>query len=330
MDLPDSLDAVVPLLLGSKLRIAGTVALSVVVVIGAAAGLGVLGVPSVAAVDNEFAGVNNSTTTIETDLVVSNPNPVGITLGDVRIDYTVSMNDVRVATGDREGVSLAPGNSTTELTTQMDNQQIPPWFASHVRNGEQSQLTVDANVTAERLGRSKQFTITRPIQTDLLGQFSSNETRPVRADDSALTGSPLVESPVMYVNETDAEWGAVTSEETPINVDFVAYNPQDYPLTVSSIDYEITMNDVLVGQGSSETNAAIPSEATERVQTRTAITNANLDEWWASHLENDQVTDLQIRFYATVEVEGQSFRVPVRALDHQDTIETHIFEDNAS
>jgi len=34
-------------------------------------------VPSVAAIDNTFGDVTNETTAIETDLVVSNPNPAG-------------------------------------------------------------------------------------------------------------------------------------------------------------------------------------------------------------------------------------------------------------
>jgi len=326
MDLPDDLGALRALLLGSKLRVAGTAVLTLSVMLGAAVGLGALGVPGVAAVDNEFGAVDESTTTIETDLVISNPNPVGATFVDVRIDYGVSMNDVRVANGSRQGVSLQPGNSTTELTTRMDNQQIPPWFASHVRNGERSRLVVDADVRSERLGRSKQFTVERSIETDLIGQFDSNETRPVEVEDSTLTATPLVKNPVLYVNETSADWGDVSRERTPMNVEFVAYNPQLYPLTVTEIDYEITMNDVLVGEGSSETNAAILPDQSERIETTTAITNDNLDEWWVTHLENEQVTQLEIRFYATVEIEGQEFRVPVRALDHEETIETNIFE----
>ncbi|MEA5408813.1 hypothetical protein VB773_15400 [Haloarculaceae archaeon H-GB2-1] len=47
------------------------------VTVGGAFAAGVLGVPSVVAVENSFAGVSNETTTIETDLTVSNPNPVG-------------------------------------------------------------------------------------------------------------------------------------------------------------------------------------------------------------------------------------------------------------
>jgi LEA14-like dessication related protein len=320
------MDAFRAVLLGSRLRIAGTAIVALLLAVGLAVGLGVFGAPSVAAVDNEFGDVNESTTTIETDLVINNPNPFGVNLGGVDVDYTVSMNDVRVAEGAREGVSIQSGNSTIPLTTRMDHEQIPPWWASHVRNGEQSQLVIDADAESERLGRGKQFTAERSIETDVVGQFDSNETRPVEVDDSAVSLLPVVEEPFMYINETRAEWGDVSREETPMNVAFAAHNPQSFPITVAEMEYEITMNDVVVGEGSSDTNAVIAPGETRDIETQTAITNDALDEWWVSHLRNDQVTDVQIRFYATLEVDGQEIRVPVRPLDHDETVETHIFE----
>ncbi|MEF8808618.1 MAG: hypothetical protein V5A53_11170, partial [Natronomonas sp.] len=54
-----------------------------------AVAFGVLGAPSVEAVDNEFGEVTEETTVIHTDLVINNPNPVGVRLGDTQINYTV-------------------------------------------------------------------------------------------------------------------------------------------------------------------------------------------------------------------------------------------------
>jgi len=67
-------------------------------------------VPSVAAIDNTFGDVTNETTAIETDLVVSEPEPRGIGLDDVSVNYTVSMNDIQMAQGGREGVRVGTGN----------------------------------------------------------------------------------------------------------------------------------------------------------------------------------------------------------------------------
>jgi len=108
------------------------------------------------------------------------------------------MNDIQMAQGGREGVRVGTGNSTLGLETQLRNEEIPPWWVSHVRNGERTTLDIDATATSGRLGRSVDFSRSREIQTDLLGAFNSDETRPVNAD------SPLTSDPVLYVNETRA------------------------------------------------------------------------------------------------------------------------------
>ena len=68
--------------------------LLVVVLVGGAVALGIVGAPSVQEVQNRFAGVNNETTTIRTDLIVTNPNPIGVQLGGVSINYTAELNGV--------------------------------------------------------------------------------------------------------------------------------------------------------------------------------------------------------------------------------------------
>ena len=115
---------------------------------------GALGAPSVADVSNHFGTVSEETTTIHTDLVVVNPNPIGFGLGDVTVAYAVDLDDVRIATGEKEGVDVAAGNSTVEMDTEMRNGKIPAWWVSHLRNGEHSELVVHATVTSGTLEES--------------------------------------------------------------------------------------------------------------------------------------------------------------------------------
>jgi len=129
------------------------------------------------------------------------------------------MNDIQMAQGGREGVRVGTGNSTLGLETQLRNEEIPP-VVSHVRNGERTTLDIDATATSGRLGRSVDFSRSREIQTDLLGAFNSDETRPVNAD------SPLTSDPVLYVNETRARVGSVSESETPIEMAFYGVQPE--------------------------------------------------------------------------------------------------------
>jgi LEA14-like dessication related protein len=307
-------------LLGSKLKILFTLvlALGVVVVGGYSAGL--LGAPSVAGVQNQFGDVTDETTEIETDLVVNNPNPVGVSLGDLTVSYDVLMNDVEMANGTKEGVSIGSGTSTVAFTTHMQNDRIPAWWASHVRNGEHTTVRVDAEVRSGTLGRSFDAPpVEEEVSTDLISNFNSTDTREVNAD------QPLVSDPVAYVNETSAQWGEVTDARTPIDTRFVVYNAKTAPMAITEIGYEITMNDVQVGNGTTDREYVIEGHSTRTIRTETVIRNQQLDEWWVSHIQNDQVTQLRIDFYAKVEVAGETFRVPLDELTYEQTVETDIF-----
>lgn len=310
------------LLFGSLLRKVSTVVLALGIVVGGAFVGGFIGVPSVERVDNQFGAVNETHTAIETELVVNNPNPVGIRLGSLSADYTASMNGIEMATGAKEGIGIGTGNSTINLTTQLQNERIPEWWTTHIKNGETTELTVSATAHSGLIGQSASFQpAAETINTDILGQFNSTEDRPINAN------MALVEDPVLVIEQTNASWGDVTSSTTPIDMRFDVYNPKNTPVAISNIGYNITMNDVQVGQGETQEPASIPPKTTETVAFTTDIDNENLDEWWVSHIQNDQTTELRISFYAEVEPPGsdETIRVPLEDLTHTRTIETDFF-----
>jgi LEA14-like dessication related protein len=310
------------LLFGSKLRVAVTVVAGLALAGGGAFAAGFLGVPAVDSVDNRFGAVNESVSEVETNLTVDNPNPVGASLGGVRVNYSVAMNDVTMATGEKRGVSVGAGTSTVDLTTGLQNDRIPAWWVSHVNGGEHSDLAVDATVTSSTLGRSVSFQpANRDVDTDILGQFNSSEDQDVDAN------APLVSDPVLVIEERNASWGEATSQETPIDLTFAVHNPKSEPVVVSSIGYDITMNDVDVGAGETEETVTIPPGETREVSFPTVIRTQALDDWWVSHLRNDQVTNLTIDFYAEIQPpgSGESVRVPLDGVTYEKTIETDLF-----
>lgn len=310
------------LLFGSKIRAAVTVVAGLGLVVGGAFFAGFLGVPTVERIDNRFGAVNETDTAIETDLVVHNPNPIEIRLGQLSVNYMVSMNDIEMARGDKHGVAIGTGNATVNLTTYLQNERIPAWWVSHIRNDEQTDLTVTATVQSGTIGRSTTLQpAARSIETDVISQFNSSEDRPVNAN------APVVSDPVLIIEETNATWGTVTDEETPILIEFDTYNPKASPVVVSNVGYNITMNDVQVGQGETENAVTIPGKTSRVVETPTVVDNERLDEWWVTHLENDQTTELRIDFYAEVEPPGTSetIRVPLDDMTYTKTIETDMF-----
>lgn len=316
------MSAVVDAIRGAgKLRAVVGVFVVLVATVGGAYATGVIGMPGVSGVENRFAAADDETTTIDSELTVRNPNFFPIGLGGVSVNYTVELNEVRFAQGDKQGLNLSTGNASLTFRTVMSNQQIPPWWIAHIRDGESSDLVVDARVNSSTLGRSTTVTaVNREIETDLLSAFNSEEPRPVNAN------LPVVSDPVLYINETKARWGSVSAEETPIQTTFGVYNPKTTPYTITALGYDITMNGIAVGGGEIEKGATIPGKSSREIQAVTVVRNGKLDTWWASHLQRNQVTDLEIDFYAKVDLGGgQAVRVPLDALTYTETMETDIF-----
>jgi LEA14-like dessication related protein len=296
--------------------------------IGGAFALGVIGAPSVVGVENRFGDVNDNRTIIRTDLVLNNPNPIGVRLGGSTVNYTVRMNDVEMATGSKAGLEVQTGNSTLDFETAMFNDRIPPWWVSHIRNDERTNVTIDATVRTSLLG-NQSFDIDqrKQVETDIISAFASDETRPVNAPDSSLGGGLVYSNPVLFVNRTSAEWGQVTQQETPIPMEFTVYNPNTKPYTISEVGYTITMNNITMGEGATEETYVVEGRTTETLRTAPTIRNGRLDEWWVSHLQNDQTTRLRIEFYAKIELDAidKDIRVPLDRLDYTREFETDIF-----
>lgn len=281
---------------------------------------GVIGIPAVVGFENSFGTVNESTTVVLTDITVDNPNPFGIALGGLSVQYTVSMNDVEFGYGEKNGLGLSSGRTTVQLRTYLNNSKIPPWWVSHIRNGEETALEVTADIDTGFGYSTTRQPVDQTITTDILGAFNTSEDQPINSS------APLVENPVAVIRQRNASFGSVSSAETPIEISFVVYNPKDVPITVSELSYDVSMNQIDVGEGTTERTYVIEPKTTETIRTTVNLRNQRLDEWWVSHLQNEQVTRLFIDFSARISVEGvSSIDVPLRALDYETYIRTNIF-----
>ncbi|QZP39039.1 LEA type 2 family protein [Halobaculum magnesiiphilum] len=288
--------------------------------VGGAFALGVVGAPSVGGVENRFGEVTNETTVIESDLTVRNPNPIGVDLGGVTVDYGVSMNGIAMANGTKEGVSVGAGNTSVPFTTELDNSKIPAWWVSHVRNGEHTELRVDAKATSSTLGRSYSTQVSRDIDTSVIEAFRTDEPKPLNAS------SPIVSDPVLILERTEAEWGTVNDERTEIGMTLYLHNPKQYPIVVSEIGYDIHMNDVTMGSGEAAKTTTIAPGETVAVEATTAIRTQRLDEWWVSHLRRNQVTDLRMPFYLVIDLSnGGGGEQRIELDSYQRTVETDVF-----
>jgi len=307
-----------------KYFLVAIVAIIVLVVLGYL--LGIIGVPTVDSVENRFGDVNETTTTIETDVAVNNPNPIGVSLGSLELDYAIEMNEIPMASGSRDGVSIGASGSTIGLETYLRNENIPAWWASHIDAGEQTDLLIDVDLSHGVMGdRAVEIPQQEQIETDILAGFNSTETQEINASNA------FVDDPVLYLNETAGWFGNnVSREETPVEMAFTVHNPKPWAYTITEIGYDVEMNNISVGEGATQKEYVIPGGETTEVRASTAISNQNLDDWWVSHIEQNEVTDLYIDFYVVVDpdlpgIDVEPVRLDTDAFDHETTIETDIF-----
>ncbi|UIO99272.1 LEA type 2 family protein [Halobaculum sp. CBA1158] len=299
------------------------IALAAVVVVGSVGGafaLGVVGAPAVEGVENRFGEVTNETTTIESELTVNNPNPIGARLAGVTAEYGVTMNGIAMANGTKEGVDLGTGNTSIPFSTALDNSKIPAWWVSHVENDEHTELRVNADVHSSLVDRSYSTQVTREIDTSIVEAFRTSEPTPLNAD------APVVSDPVLYLNRTEAEWGEVNDETTGVEMTLYLHNPKSYPITLSEVGYDIYMNNVTMGGGEAGRTTTIPPGETVPVEATTEIRTQRLDEWWVSHLQRDQVTNLTMPFYLVVDLgEAGGGEQRIELDSYQRTVETDVF-----
>lgn len=297
--------------------------------------LGFFGVPEVDSIENEFGTVNNSTTEVNTDITVRNPNPIGVSLGGLTIDYVVNMNEVEMASGTKEGIAIDSGKSSIQLRTYLQNGQIPEWWYTHVSNGEQTTVNINADVSHSTFGGTT-VQQNKSIETDILSAFNSTQQRPVDAN------APAISDPVLYINETQGTYADnVTRQQTPLDMQFTMYNPKVFPYVVTRVGYDIYMNNISVGNGTTDRNTAIPPRGTQAITAETVIENDKLDQWWVSHVKNKQQTELYVDMYMVIKPNRErvpldrapAIRLDSDELDYRTTIETDIFgskEDGAS
>lgn len=285
----------------------------VVLILGVvvAAGAGVFQEPTVEEIQNEWGEITDEETEIITTVVVDNPNPIGLPGGLLGVEYDVVMNGVEMAEGGKSGFGLAAGINELELTTTIDNQKIPKWWMTHINNDEMTAMSIDPTLSV--LG----FTVDVPaqnesIETDILAQVEQDESQEVTA-----LGRTL-----MVIEKTEGAWGDASPEETPLELDVTITNPNPVPIVFTKISYRVEMNGLVVAEGETTDPIEIGPQSTGVVESEAGIDNQKLDEWWVSHLENDERTELKVQFDAVVEIEGQEVDVPLS--DTTDTFETDI------
>jgi LEA14-like dessication related protein len=291
------------------LGIAGVLVLGVVVV-GALATTGVLATPTVESTRSQWGTVGANTTAIETTVSMTNPNPVGVP-GLLSVTYTATLNGVTLAEGTERGVGFGVGANDLAFTTEMENARIADWWVEHVNDGEESKLSLSATVSGPGFSREVPASAST-IETDILGGFTSNETRTVTVRDE----------PLLRISEETAAWGEADAAATPIEFSSTVANVHDYDVTLDGVEYVVTMNGVELGRERRDSGIDVAPGETGELTVTVALNSRKMADWWPEHVRDDERSRLTVEMYGLVDDDGERERVPLRIFEKSLTLQT--------
>lgn len=302
-----------------KMALAG--AAVVVLLLAIIVAIGVLGTPSIQSMSNEWGEVDDDRVEVLTELEVDNPNPIGLGYAVSSVNYTVYMNDVGLATGGTREVDLPSGVGTLELSTDVRADRIPPWWVSHLRNDEVSDLEIDATIGANLgpISSSPSITHTDTVETDVISTLDAGLASIEGEHRSPPIGiDPITIEPAVEVTDTDAAWGEVTAEQTELQLAFTVHNPNVYPIPTPAFAGNLEFNDVDMGEWTAEEvvltdpdrDATIPPGETRELTFAVAIDNARIGDWFPTHVDRGEETAVRMAGQLAFVIDGYTITVP--------------------
>ncbi|SDR28787.1 LEA type 2 family protein [Natronobacterium texcoconense] len=294
---------------------------------GALGGLyavGAVGIPDAGLENNAWGEVDDERIEVVTTVWIDNPNP-GIEPDDLSLEYDLALNGVHLASGSVDEVAAPSGNTTTEIRTDLRYGQLSDWWVSHIETDEVSTLEADVttHATLGPLSGSPSYTHEDEIETDLepMIEDALAEQEGEYSLSPVSTGSGVqseVLEPTVEIRDTSAEWGEVDDEETELYLTYEVYNPNAYPLPTPALTGEMEFNDRIVADWDAHdvevldaaNDAAIPPRSSREITFVATLSNDDAVDWFATHVDNDEVTDAEFRAQLAMSVAGETVTIP--------------------
>lgn len=318
------------------------VVLGVVALLGILFVAGIIGVPDGGLEDNDWGEVDDERIGVVTTVWLENPNPIGG--GDADVEYAVALQGVNLAEGEGDGLSLPSGESTHQFRTDLFYDRLPAWWHAHLTNDEVSSVRVNAtaNVSAGPVSGSPSGSYEDSVDTDIEGAldrgFSSFEGSysATGTDLRAPDGTAL--EPAVDVESVTTEWGEVTENQTEILVNASIHNPNAYPIPTPAFTGYLAMNEIRVADwNASEVEVlnvteegTIQPDTTEQRTFRVEMDNENVPEWFATHVDRGERSDVEVAGQFAFELSGNRVTIPQQedGLSCSFDLTTAIFVDN--
>ncbi len=254
-----------------------------------------LGKPEIRGITNEWGKVTNNTTEILTKIKVYNPNPISLPLKDVLTE--IYLNNIKMGEGSAIKAELkANSESTIVISTKLENDKIPEWWVSHIKNGEKSVMIVKGYLVFDLMVTQFKYPIEikREIKTNILSEINSITPKKIKVGYLSLT-----------IKSIKSEWGEVNENVTQIVTSVIVHNDNSIPIPITRFNYLLEMNGIAVAEGSNNVSTILKPNADAKLRLVTEINNKMLEKWWVSHIRNGEKTKVKILLRPEIKVDGK-------------------------
>lgn len=244
-----------------------------------------LQVPSVADIGYSLVSAADNRIVADTTLTLHNPNNLSINLSGLQAE--AYLDDINVGDIVQSGTATitAQGNSLLNLRVTAFTDQLWPAMAGHISRGESSSLTLrgTASIGSGWFSFPYPFTYTRNLNTDLLNykKLDREKTLPLAG---------------LAVSGLSSHWGVVGPNSLQLVHEVRVVNRGKDTATLSSPGYTVLGNGIELAEGVVGNGGTLITPGDNMVTVVHTIRTQNIAPWLASHLNNDEVTALELSF----------------------------------
>ncbi|MFB6181226.1 MAG: LEA type 2 family protein [Candidatus Nanohalobium sp.] len=311
--------------------LAGTLA----VVLAASTGIAATGFqkPSFGVVEKgEWANTSGEKALIKSEVWINNPNPVSIP-AIIDLSYSVESENITLASGEIKDLGLEKGNNTVELKTKLNAEKIPAWWEKHVRQGEESQLSVKVSFHIPFQSFERNI-FNQEIETD----FSKTVEEGFEPVEGSYTGPEfqigpkIIDQsvrPEMEVKDVEVEFGNVSNSTTELFISFEASNPNEFSIPAPRFTGSVDVDGLkMVEWNSTPVNGVeeIPGGSSRTLKYSAAMNHGKLDEMALNHVQSGGESSVGLQAAMVFEFRGERFRLPEEGFDCEMTLSASMLE----
>jgi LEA14-like dessication related protein len=109
------------------------------------------------------------------------------------------------------------------------------------------------------------------------------------------------------IQSVSAKWGNITNETTQLIFNVSIFNPIALTIQMPQIMFNIKMNNITLGAGNLNNTFFLTGNEYTNVEMITTIDNSMLDDWFVSHIKNNESSFLKITISSVIKYEEVSF-----------------------